>query len=121
MLLSCVGRRVLNYVRITAFLKNQHSNLRPQTAGAQCLRGLATSTSLHSSADGVPLRKQLKDEAKAKKTGGAAAARKKKSQDVDPRLAEWELTVGIEIHAQLNTARKLFSGIDKLRYWIYKC
>ena len=25
-------------------------------------------------------------------------------------FAEWRLTVGLEIHAQLNTARKLFSG-----------
>jgi len=25
------------------------------------------------------------------------------------RLAQWELTVGIEIHAQLNTGSKLFS------------
>jgi aspartyl-tRNA(Asn)/glutamyl-tRNA(Gln) amidotransferase subunit B len=32
------------------------------------------------------------------------------SEAGDSRLAEWELTVGIEIHAQLNTARKLFSG-----------
>ncbi|KAK3062469.1 hypothetical protein LTS18_003996, partial [Coniosporium uncinatum] len=27
-----------------------------------------------------------------------------------PRLEKWELTVGIEIHAELNTARKLFSS-----------
>ncbi|KAF2426214.1 hypothetical protein EJ08DRAFT_380439 [Tothia fuscella] len=29
---------------------------------------------------------------------------------VNPRLKNWELTVGIEIHAELNTARKLFSS-----------
>jgi aspartyl-tRNA(Asn)/glutamyl-tRNA(Gln) amidotransferase subunit B len=28
---------------------------------------------------------------------------------VNPRLKDWELTVGVEIHAELNTARKLFS------------
>ncbi|KAH7322841.1 glutamyl-tRNA amidotransferase subunit B [Stachybotrys elegans] len=52
----------------------------------------------------VPLAKRLKDEAKlARKKGGKKA--KSDSQTVDG----WELTVGIEIHAQLNTARKLFS------------
>jgi aspartyl-tRNA(Asn)/glutamyl-tRNA(Gln) amidotransferase subunit B len=50
-----------------------------------------------------PLRKQLKED-----------ARRLKSQDAPPKLTleshpDWELTVGIEIHAQLNTNRKLFS------------
>jgi aspartyl-tRNA(Asn)/glutamyl-tRNA(Gln) amidotransferase subunit B len=58
----------------------------------------------------VPLRKQLKDEAKAKKAVGLSrAGGKKKVGEKDARLREYELTVGIEIHAQLNTARKLFS------------
>jgi aspartyl-tRNA(Asn)/glutamyl-tRNA(Gln) amidotransferase subunit B len=57
----------------------------------------------------VPLRKQLKDEAKAKKSASLETRGKTKKQDIDPRLKNWELTVGIEIHAQLNTARKLFS------------
>ncbi|KAI0123529.1 Glutamyl-tRNA amidotransferase subunit B, mitochondrial [Xylariales sp. AK1849] len=53
----------------------------------------------------VPLRKQWKDEAKK-----ARATGKKKKSNVNNQVAEgWELTVGIEIHAQLNTARKLFS------------
>jgi aspartyl-tRNA(Asn)/glutamyl-tRNA(Gln) amidotransferase subunit B len=53
----------------------------------------------------VPLRKQLKDEAKKAKAAG-----KKKKKNVNNQVVEgWELTVGIEIHAQLNTARKLFS------------
>lgn len=56
--------------------------------------------STHHTQPAVPLRKKLKDEAKQ-------AKRKSKgdSQTVDG----WELTVGIEIHAQLNTSRKLFS------------
>jgi aspartyl-tRNA(Asn)/glutamyl-tRNA(Gln) amidotransferase subunit B len=55
-------------------------------------------------AETVHFRKKLKDEAKlAKKQGGKKA--KRDSQVVDG----WELTVGIEIHAQLNTSRKLFS------------
>ncbi|KXJ90014.1 Glutamyl-tRNA amidotransferase subunit B, mitochondrial [Microdochium bolleyi] len=53
----------------------------------------------------VPLRKQLKDEAKQLKASG-----KKKKKNVSNQVVPgWELTVGIEIHAQLNTPRKLFS------------
>lgn len=52
----------------------------------------------------VPLRKQLKDEAKQAKKQG-----KKKSKGDSQTVDGWELTVGIEIHAQLNTSRKLFS------------
>ncbi|KAI1139413.1 aspartyl/glutamyl-tRNA amidotransferase subunit B [Hypoxylon sp. FL0543] len=53
----------------------------------------------------VPLRKQLKDEAKKQKVLG-----KKKKKNANNQVVDgWELTVGIEIHAQLNTARKLFS------------
>lgn len=54
----------------------------------------------------VPLRKQLKDEAKREKASG-----KKKKKNVQNQVVHgWELTVGIEIHAQLNTAKKLFSA-----------
>ncbi|KAI0104742.1 GatB/GatE catalytic domain-containing protein [Nemania sp. FL0031] len=54
----------------------------------------------------VPLRKQLKDEAKKQKALG-----KKKKKNVNNQVVDgWELTVGIEIHAQLNTAKKLFSA-----------
>ncbi|KAF5136883.1 Glutamyl-tRNA(Gln) amidotransferase subunit B, mitochondrial [Metarhizium anisopliae] len=52
----------------------------------------------------VPFRKQLKEEAKLAKKQG-----KKKSKGDYQTVDGWELTVGIEIHAQLNTARKLFS------------
>ncbi|KAK5625258.1 hypothetical protein RRF57_000974 [Xylaria bambusicola] len=56
---------------------------------------------------GVPFRKQLKDEAKKQK----ALGKKKKKKNVNNQVVDgWELTVGIEIHAQLNTAKKLFSG-----------
>lgn len=67
-------------------------------------RTLETATSGTDPQNYVPLRKQLKEEAKAKKRG----AKQKKGED--PRLASWELTVGIEIHAQLNTESKLFSS-----------
>ncbi|KAH8904710.1 hypothetical protein BR93DRAFT_1000598 [Coniochaeta sp. PMI_546] len=54
----------------------------------------------------VPLRKQLKDQAKALKASG----KKKKAKADNQTVPGWELTVGIEIHAQLNTPRKLFSS-----------
>ncbi|KAI1743824.1 GatB/GatE catalytic domain-containing protein [Xylaria scruposa] len=54
----------------------------------------------------VPLRKQLKEEAKKQKAAG-----KRKKKNVNNQVVDgWELTVGIEIHAQLNTAKKLFSA-----------
>ncbi|KAH7156890.1 GatB/GatE catalytic domain-containing protein [Dactylonectria macrodidyma] len=52
----------------------------------------------------VPLRKQLREEAKQTKKQG-----KKKPKGDSQTVDGWELTVGIEIHAQLNTSRKLFS------------
>jgi aspartyl-tRNA(Asn)/glutamyl-tRNA(Gln) amidotransferase subunit B len=61
----------------------------------------------------VPLRKHLKDEAKKKKAESRIGA-SSKGNDVrdgnkDPLLEKWELTVGVEIHAELNTTCKLFS------------
>ncbi|OJJ51573.1 hypothetical protein ASPZODRAFT_127666 [Penicilliopsis zonata CBS 506.65] len=57
-----------------------------------------------SSADPVPLRKQLKQEAKALR-----ARKRQTKQDEEASRRGWELTVGIEIHAQLDTEAKLFS------------
>lgn len=56
----------------------------------------------------VPFRKQLKDEAKRRAAGDEAARQKHAGNVLD--LDRWELTVGIEIHAQLNSDRKLFSS-----------
>jgi aspartyl-tRNA(Asn)/glutamyl-tRNA(Gln) amidotransferase subunit B len=53
----------------------------------------------------VPLRKQLKDEAKALRVW-----REQKDSEATSQLGDWELTVGIEIHAQLDTESKLFSS-----------
>ncbi|KAJ2974289.1 hypothetical protein NQ176_g6139 [Zarea fungicola] len=50
-------------------------------------------------------RKKLKDEAKLAKKQG-----KKRAKSDNQTVDGWELTVGIEIHAQLNTAHKLFSS-----------
>jgi aspartyl-tRNA(Asn)/glutamyl-tRNA(Gln) amidotransferase subunit B len=69
---------------------------------ATSYRSLTTTSS-----DGVvPLRKQLKDEAKKRKSFGKATNTQPPIQSNDA----WELTVGIEIHAELNTACKLFSN-----------
>lgn len=63
---------------------------------------------LHSSppADSVaPLRKKMKTIGKALKASG----HKKVPNASRQKVPGWELTVGIEIHAQLNTRQKLFS------------
>ncbi|CAK7563505.1 MAG: hypothetical protein SEPTF4163_001374 [Sporothrix epigloea] len=57
----------------------------------------------------VPLRKQLKEEAKARKARLRAGIAPLLGVNRDQTVPGWELTVGIEIHAQLNTAQKLFS------------
>lgn len=75
-----------------------------QTSSKQFLRSLQTTAST-TAGDHVPLRKQLKAEAKALK----ARKREKKDHEEASRQG-WELTVGIEIHAQLNTEAKLFSS-----------
>lgn len=72
-------------------------------------RGVATTTA-SPTPDAVPLRKHLKDEAKRKKAEAKGANGGNKKQKVDPRLEKWELTVGIEVHAELNTESKLFSS-----------
>ena len=62
----------------------------------------------------VPFRKQLKDEAKKKRQAERnvredhSTGHRGKEEEV-LRLDKWKLTVGLEIHAQLNTERKLFS------------
>ncbi|KAF2835074.1 Glutamyl-tRNA amidotransferase subunit B, mitochondrial [Patellaria atrata CBS 101060] len=58
----------------------------------------------------IPFRKQVKDEAKERKSKGKLNANRFNGKASDDRLKNWELTVGIEIHAELNTGRKLFSS-----------
>jgi aspartyl-tRNA(Asn)/glutamyl-tRNA(Gln) amidotransferase subunit B len=62
--------------------------------------------------DGTSFRKALKEAAKEQKKEKRAVptSRADKLKTREARLEKWELTVGIEIHAELNTARKLFSG-----------
>ena len=55
----------------------------------------------------APFRKQLKDEERARRAEIVAVDR---TTTRNNRSGSWELTVGIEVHAQLNTERKLFSS-----------
>ncbi|KAF2800615.1 hypothetical protein K505DRAFT_228357 [Melanomma pulvis-pyrius CBS 109.77] len=61
--------------------------------------------------DTTSFRKLLKDAAKKKRKAArdVPPSSKRAQKGKDPRLEKWELTVGIEVHAELNTARKLFS------------
>lgn len=61
-------------------------------------------TSVQKWQDHIPLRQQLKREAKTVKS-----RKKQRREDEEASREKWELTVGIEIHAQLNTDSKLFS------------
>ncbi|KAJ5155536.1 hypothetical protein N7492_008339 [Penicillium capsulatum] len=58
----------------------------------------------------VPLRKQLKQEAKSLK-----ARKKLRKESEEASRQDWELTVGVEIHAQLDTEAKLFSRMTSER------
>lgn len=69
-------------------------------------RTVNTDTNVHRPNDFVPLRKQLKEEARRAKSQSRNGRGKNKVVAND----EWELTVGIEIHAQLNSEAKLFSS-----------
>ncbi|EQL36271.1 glutamyl-tRNA(Gln) amidotransferase subunit B, mitochondrial [Blastomyces dermatitidis ATCC 26199] len=84
-----------------------HQSSRPQgrrnwSSSPRCSLDIRTDTP-RSRSEYVPLRKQLKEEAKAKR------AAKRKGSAPPAKHDDWELTVGIEIHAQLDTDVKLFS------------
>jgi hypothetical protein len=110
MLLLCLRRRAQCLTRTLACsAANSRSQCRRPSSDDLQRSFVAIAVHFQSS-NVVPLRKQLKDEAKAKKAASSnKAGGKTKLEETDPRLKDWELTVGIEIHAQLNTARKLFS------------
>ncbi|PWY84530.1 glutamyl-tRNA amidotransferase subunit B [Aspergillus sclerotioniger CBS 115572] len=74
----------------------------PAWSVSQPFRSLQTTAT--ESQDRVPLRKQLKQDAKAVK-----ARKRQTRENEEASRQKWELTVGIEIHAQLNTESKLFS------------
>lgn len=78
---------------------------RPLLIRSHNFRFSSVAPSLNStSADRVPLRKQLKQEAK-----NLRAQKKQRKENEEASRQDWELTVGVEIHAQLDAGAKLFS------------
>ena len=73
----------------------------------RCLLNTASESTHH--APPAPFRKQLKDAAKKQKVTEGVPEFFRSSNAPDTRRDKWELTVGIEIHAQLHTEHKLFS------------
>lgn len=87
----------------------------PLVSGAWPIRTTTRSLQTNSPAppkDNTPFRKLLKDAAKQKRKEDRENPNPSKNslRGKDARLEKWELTVGIEIHAELNTVRKLFSS-----------
>ncbi|KAF2640259.1 hypothetical protein P280DRAFT_428162 [Massarina eburnea CBS 473.64] len=91
----------------------QKTRLPPLASGRSSIR---LTRALHAERqlpnDDSPFRKVLKDAAKKKKKDrkGNSDTSNKAQRGESVQLDKWELTVGIEIHAELNTARKLFSS-----------
>lgn len=78
---------------------------RPLSIRPHNLRFSSVAPSLNAApADRIPLRKQLKQEAKNLK-----AQKKQRKESEEASREAWELTVGVEIHAQLDAGAKLFS------------
>ncbi|KAK2802771.1 hypothetical protein FQN51_004299 [Onygenales sp. PD_10] len=111
MLRQCLSRRAgcswyrlaLRGARLVDLWSSSAQTKRNWSSSSRCSSDPQTAATTESPAY-VPFRKQLKDEAKAKR------AAKRDSDDMPAAKHEgWELTVGIEIHAQLDTDAKLFS------------
>lgn len=106
-----LGRRGCLHVRLPRIAASAALGRSDETRQSRAFASqvdAATSVTPKANATAVPvtpLRKQLKEQSKALKASG----KKKKKNADNQTVPGWELTVGIEIHAQLNTARKLFS------------
>lgn len=81
-----------------------HLSLRPRPVKCVMSQPLTTSS------DATPYRQQLKADAKRKKIEAKEARSSAFELNTRTDGSTWELTVGIEIHAQLNTQSKLFSS-----------
>ncbi|KAG8628822.1 hypothetical protein KVT40_002687 [Elsinoe batatas] len=86
-------RRAINNLNARSIVSSN------QVAITRCLQHPSRS---HQTSTSEPLRKQLKDKARHLKSTP-------KAPSPSPPSSDWELTVGIEIHARLNAATKLFS------------
>ncbi|KAJ8063721.1 hypothetical protein OCU04_007584 [Sclerotinia nivalis] len=98
--IGCLRHRVIggnNLSSIYASRSRARQELHTDTESASSSSSSSSSTNHSIQNSFKAARKQLKDEGTGRNI--------EKLQSLD----EWELTVGIEIHAQLNTERKLFS------------
>jgi len=86
----------------------QHGTIRPERTSIYTAANQSFHSACVARAEHAPLRKQLKDAARESR-GKRDIRINERDQIRHDRLAQWELTVGIEIHAQLNTGSKLFS------------
>ena len=98
-------RKLSTYLSSTASSRLPPRRLQQWPPFQQVARSLETATLVNSD---VPYRKQLKDKAKQRRAAGESKHNDAKKVR-EARAENWELTVGIEVHAQLNTERKLFS------------
>ncbi|KAF1963332.1 hypothetical protein CC80DRAFT_397320 [Byssothecium circinans] len=98
------------YICRSCLQKTEIASLVSRQSSTRLTRALHTQS--QPTKDDAPFRKVLKDAAKKKRKEDKASSGSSKSSrhNKDARLEKWELTVGIEIHAELNTARKLFSS-----------
>lgn len=83
------------------------SRLCPLAGGRRHYVSQSTTTQNTTSTE-ISFRKQFKEQQKRKRLEGSAP--RPPDGTLEAKLAEWELTVGLEIHAQLNTEHKLFSS-----------
>ncbi|CEL07298.1 Putative Glutamyl-tRNA(Gln) amidotransferase, B subunit [Aspergillus calidoustus] len=95
---TCPQCRHHNILRLSAL----NQSLPLQLPSYTPIRSLQTAPT--DAQDRIPLRKQLKQDAKS-----AKAQKRRRREQEEASREKWELTVGVEIHAQLNTEAKLFS------------
>ena len=101
---NCLSRRTPGLCARAAPSASRH--LTSTTVRRQEQVDNASTSAPTSGTEPVPLRKQIKQEIKRRKADKRAQPTKADSES----LEAWELTIGIEIHAQLNTSKKLFSS-----------
>ncbi|KAL9601015.1 MAG: hypothetical protein Q9219_002837 [cf. Caloplaca sp. 3 TL-2023] len=103
---------ITRYARLKTIVKSAFSQGRI-LGNLHAFRRLETARTIHQEvipADNVPFRKAFKNEVKRRKLDlqDADALRNETVID-DAAQKQWELTIGLEIHTQLNTENKLFS------------
>ena len=105
-------------MRILCHLGQRCIHRVPRPRGPACVfvRRYTRSPLIQAEVTSTPLRKYLKDEKKEART---QVVQKNVVDAGVNDYSDWKLTVGIEIHAQLNTPNKLFSGTISSSQIIY--